>query len=54
MKRDNKEYRTLKIVCEKDKYEAIMRAIEKFKQKENQPNMSVARAIELMVISESL
>ncbi len=54
MKRDNKEYRTLKIVCEKDKYEIIMRAIEKFRIREHQPSMSTARAIELMLVNETL
>ena len=54
MKRDNKEYRTLKITMEQDKYLAIMQAIEKFRQRENQPNMSVARAIELMVTEATL
>ena len=48
------EYRCLKITMEKDKYETIMRAIEKFKQRENQPNLSVARAIELMLVDEAL
>jgi hypothetical protein len=47
MKRDNKEYRTLKLTMELDKYEVIMRGIKEI-QKEY-PTINEARALEMII-----
>lgn len=43
------EYRTIKIICEKDKYEFIRQALDKLKVDLGQPDMTDGRAIELLL-----
>jgi len=49
MRRDNEEYRTLKIVMERSKFEAIRKMLDDFKVDCGMPEMSDGRAIELIL-----